>query len=123
MNLTEKKLDRTDIYDGKIIKVHVDSVELPNGETSKREVVDHPGGVCIAALTDQKELLFVRQFRYPYSEVIWELPAGKLEPGASGRNRRFRRRVYLPGKTLSFSRLLRGNYPSLFLPGERYGSL
>lgn len=81
MNLTEKTLSKNDIYDGKIIKVHVDTIELPDGGLSKREVVDHPGGVCIAALTEQEELLFVRQFRYPYSEVIWELPAGKLEPG------------------------------------------
>ncbi|MCI9272917.1 MAG: NUDIX hydrolase [Clostridiales bacterium] len=81
MNLTEKTLGRQEIYNGKIIKVHVDTIELPDGGLAKREVVDHPGGVCIAALTEDNELLFVRQFRYPYSEEIWELPAGKLEPG------------------------------------------
>lgn len=83
MNLTEKTLSRQDIYKGKIIDVHCDTVELPNGDQSKREVVGHPGGVCIAALTEDNELLFVRQYRYPYAEVVLELPAGKLEPGAN----------------------------------------
>lgn len=81
MNLTETPLQQTVIYDGKIIRVRVDDARLPSGAIAKREVVDHPGGVCVAALTDQEELLFVRQFRYPYGEVIPEIPAGKLEPG------------------------------------------
>lgn len=81
MNLTEKTLSRRDIYEGRIIHVHVDDVELPDGTTSKREVVDHPGGVCVAVLTAENELIFVRQFRYPYHEVLLELPAGKLERG------------------------------------------
>ena len=57
----------------------VDRVELENGHETSREVVEHPGGVCVAALTEKNELLFVRQFRYPYGEVVLELPAGKLE--------------------------------------------
>ena len=48
-----------------------------------REVVRHPGGVCVAALDSEDNLLFVRQFRYPYSEVVLELPAGKLEKGST----------------------------------------
>ena len=48
-----------------------------------RNVVEHPGGVCVAALTEKNELLFVRQFRYPYGEVVLELPAGKLEKGST----------------------------------------
>ena len=58
-----------------------DTVELENGEKAMREIVAHPGGVCVAALTEENELLFVRQFRYPYKEVTLELPAGKLEKG------------------------------------------
>ena len=58
-----------------------DDAELPNGNPCIREVVEHPGGVCVAALTEDDELIFVRQFRYPYMEVILELPAGKLERG------------------------------------------
>ena len=81
MDFFEKTLRQTDIYTGRIIHVHVDDVELPNGSTSVREVVEHPGGVSVAALTEANELIFVRQFRYPYHKVLLELPAGKLEPG------------------------------------------
>lgn len=81
MNLTEKTLTQDYQYKGRIINMRVDGVELPGGHTSIREVVEHPGGVCIAALTDRKELLFVRQYRYPYGEVLLELPAGKLDVG------------------------------------------
>ena len=81
MELTEKTTGCTDIFEGRIIKVHVDDIELTNGMPAKREVVEHPGGVCVAAVTKNKELLFVRQFRYPFKEVCLELPAGKLEKG------------------------------------------
>ena len=81
MKMEEIKKSETEIYRGKIIHVHVDDVELPDGTAAKREVVDHPGGVSVAVLTGKDELIFVRQFRYPYGEVLLELPAGKLEPG------------------------------------------
>ncbi len=81
MDFFEKTLNQETIYTGRIIRVHVDDVELPNGSTAKREVVEHPGGVSVAALTEANELIFVRQFRYPYHKVLLELPAGKLEPG------------------------------------------
>ncbi len=81
MKLFEKTLSTKEIYNGRIIHVHVDQVELANGRTASREVVDHPGGVCVAVLTEKNELIFVRQFRYPYHKVLLELPAGKLEPG------------------------------------------
>ena len=81
MNLTEKTLSQEYKYKGRIVNLRVDEVELPGGHTSVREVVEHPGGVCIAALTDRKERLFVRQDRYPYGEALLELPAGKLEYG------------------------------------------
>ena len=81
MELFEKTLSSKEIFAGRVIHVTVDEIELENGHKSSREVVGHPGGVCIAALTDNDELLFVRQFRYPYKEVVLELPAGKLEKG------------------------------------------
>ena len=81
MRLFEKTIETKDIFEGKVIHVTHDTVELENGEKAMREVVGHPGGVCVAALTENNELLFVRQFRYPYKEVVLELPAGKLEKG------------------------------------------
>lgn len=81
MNLEEKTVNKNYVYNGKIINVRRDDAERPDGKPCIREVVEHPGGVCVAALTDKDELIFVRQFRYPYMEVIPELPAGKLEKG------------------------------------------
>lgn len=69
------------IFNGRIITVHTDKATLVDGTEVEREVVDHPGGVAIAALTESNEVLLVRQFRYPYKETIYELPAGKLEKG------------------------------------------
>ena len=81
MELCEKTVKKNYVYDGKIIKVRRDDAERPDGKPCVREVVEHNGGVCVAPLTDNDELIFVRQFRYPYMEVIPELPAGKLELG------------------------------------------
>ena len=81
MNLNEVRLSGETKYAGRVITMQVDTVRLPDGNTATREVVRHPGGVCVAALTDRQELLFVRQFRYPYETVLLELPAGKLSPG------------------------------------------
>jgi ADP-ribose pyrophosphatase len=80
-NLVEKTLKSTTVFDGKVLHILVDDVELPNGRTSKREIVVHQGGVCVGALDENNNLYFVRQFRYPYKEVVLELPAGKLEMG------------------------------------------
>ncbi len=80
-NLVEKTVEEHLIFDGRVITVYHNKALLPNGETAMREIVAHPGGVCIAALTDDDELLFVRQFRSPYGEIVTELPAGKLEKG------------------------------------------
>lgn len=81
MNLCEKTASKDIRFRGSVINLRVDDAILPNGNHATREVVEHPGGVCVAALTDQQELLFVRQFRYPYGEVLLELPAGKLDRG------------------------------------------
>ena len=81
MELTEKTLSSEKIFDGRILHVRRDTVLLPNGHQSTREVVDHPGGVCVLALDDQERVLVVSQFRYPYGEVLRELPAAKLEYG------------------------------------------
>lgn len=83
MKLSEKTIASKTIYEGKILQVILDDIELPDGKKSKREVVNHPGGVAVAALDENNNLLFVKQFRYPYKEIVFELPAGKLEKGMS----------------------------------------
>lgn len=69
------------IYDGRIIRLYADDVLLPNGNAGKREYVAHRGGAAILPIDDQGNVYLVRQFRYPYREVILEIPAGKLEAG------------------------------------------
>lgn len=69
------------IFSGKVITVHHDDVVLSDGRKSQRECVDHPGGVAVIGFTEDNEVLLVRQFRYPYKETIYEIPAGKLEKG------------------------------------------
>lgn len=81
MKYEEKMIDSTALYDGRIIRLRKDKVLLPNGRQSIREVVEHPGGVCVVAIADDDTVLLVRQFRYPFGEELLELPAGKLEKG------------------------------------------
>ena len=81
MELIEKQLDSTQLYDGKIVRLYRDRVELPNGKEAFREVVRHPGGVIILPVDNEGCVRMVRQFRYPYGRVILEIPAGKLEYG------------------------------------------
>ncbi|MBQ0084416.1 MAG: NUDIX hydrolase [Clostridiales bacterium] len=79
MNLEEKKLSEEYIYKGKIINLRRDNALLPDGTQALREVVEHNGGVCVAAVTEKGEILLVKQYRYPYGEEIWEIPAGKRD--------------------------------------------
>lgn len=77
----ETKISSEKIYDGVVVKLSKDKVRLDNGYETVREVIHHPGGVCIAALDDDNNLFFVEQFRYPFETALTELPAGKLEFG------------------------------------------
>ncbi len=80
MEFTEKTINSQLIFDGRVVKLYKDKIELPTGQESYREVVKHSGGVVIFAKKEDKVLL-VKQFRYPMKEVLYELPAGKLEIG------------------------------------------
>ena len=81
MDLNERRVRSETVFDGRIIKVKLDQAELPNGEPASREVVEHPGGVCVLALDEDNTVTLVRQFRYPIQQLLLELPAGKLEYG------------------------------------------
>ena len=77
----EKTIQSQPIFKGKVISLKVDDVTLPNGETSKREIVNHPGAVAIIAITSEGKLVVVEQYRKALERSIIEIPAGKLEPG------------------------------------------
>jgi len=85
-SLEEKTLSFTYIYQGKIINLRQDKVKLPDGRETIREIVEHPGAVVILALTDDNKIVMIKQFRKPANEVLWELPAGKVEPGEDLKN-------------------------------------
>ena len=74
-------IDRKMIYDGRVIKVSVDTVELPNGMRVPLEIVRHPGGAAAVAIDDEHRICLLRQYRHAAGGFIYELPAGKLEPG------------------------------------------
>ncbi|MBQ3162793.1 MAG: NUDIX hydrolase [Oscillospiraceae bacterium] len=85
MHLFEKTVTSELIFDGKIITVKKDTAELENGEIVNRELVVHPGGVCVVPINENGEVLMVKQFRYPFKEALVEIPAGKLEVGEDHR--------------------------------------
>lgn len=85
MHLEEKTISSEMMYDGRIVKLLRDSVELENGKTALREVIRHPGGVGIVPLDEDNNVLMVRQFRYPHGRILLEIPAGKLEYGENPR--------------------------------------
>lgn len=81
MHLEEKTIDSNLVYDGKIIKLYKDTALLENNKKVIREVIKHPGGVCVVPLTENGDILMVTQFRYPTGMILTEIPAGKLEWG------------------------------------------
>ena len=81
MDLTERTIDRREVFRGRIIRVRQDTVRLPNGKESSREVVEHPGGVGILAIDGEDRVVLVRQYRYAFERVLTEIPAGKRETG------------------------------------------
>ena len=81
MDLTEKTVSKRTVYEGRILRLRVDEALLPNGKTASREVVEHPGGVCVAALPENDSVRFLREVRDPDNEVLLELPAGKRDKG------------------------------------------
>lgn len=85
MDMTERMVEHTRPYEGVIVDVDLDKALLPNGRIATREVVRHPGGVAVLALNDDDTVTVVRQYRYPFSQVLTEIPAGKLDPGEEPR--------------------------------------
>lgn len=79
MELWEKTVESEFIFDGKVVKLYVDKVELPDGQHSIREYVKHLGAVCIIPITDEGEVILERQYRYAVGETLVEIPAGKLD--------------------------------------------
>ncbi|WP_108670925.1 NUDIX domain-containing protein [Peribacillus acanthi] len=82
----EVTISTQSIYAGKVISLQVDEVRLPDGKTSKREIVKHPGAVAVIAITDEGKIIMVEQYRKAMERSQVEIPAGKLEPGEEPMN-------------------------------------
>ena len=80
-DLTEHFVEGGLVFDGNLLKVYRDTVRLPDGSQGQREYIRHPGAVAIVALTDDRQLLLERQYRYPPRREFIEIPAGKIDPG------------------------------------------
>ena len=81
-DLRERPVSSERVYEGRVVRLRVDSVRLePEGRLARREVVDHPGAVAVVAVTGGGEVLLVRQYRYAVGRELLEIPAGTLEPG------------------------------------------
>lgn len=82
--MAERTVNSRRAFDGKLLKLRVDEVQLDGGHTTTREIVEHPGAVAIAAW-DGKRLALVRQWRHPTGRELLEIPAGTLDPHDAGR--------------------------------------
>ncbi|WP_124727246.1 NUDIX domain-containing protein [Staphylospora marina] len=80
-HLEEKTIASRTLFEGRVVRLQVDEVLLPNGNTSTREIIKHPGAVCVMAVTEEGKLILVRQYRKAMDKVTLEIPAGKLNPG------------------------------------------
>ena len=80
MDYIEKTVNANYVFKGKILNVRCDDAQLPDGKPCTREFIEHGGGACVLYVKDGNVLL-VRQYRYPYAESIYEIPAGKLDKG------------------------------------------
>ncbi len=83
MHLEEKTVESRQVFDGRVVKLYEDKAQLEDGSITTREVIKHPGGVCVVPIDEDGNILFVTQFRYPFQRVLTEIPAGKLEWGES----------------------------------------
>ena len=125
MKLYEEFVSRQEIFHGRIVDLRVDTVRLPNGHLTTREVIDHPGGVAVVAIDENDNVLTVKQYRYAFQTVLEEIPAGKLERGedpAAAARRELRdahpprRDPRLPRRLHGGTAPLHGHGPDLRLP-------
>lgn len=83
--MDEELVSSERIYDGRVVNLRVDTVRLPGGRITSREIVEHSGAVAIVALDEEQNVLLVKQFRAAVGETLLELPAGTLEAGEEAR--------------------------------------
>lgn len=111
-DLTEKKISGERLYDGKVLALEKDTVRLPDGNTAIREIIRKSAAVCVVPLTDDNNVIMVDQFRYPYAEVLTEIPAGKLEKGEDALDGAIRELEEETGYTAGKMKFIGNYYPT-----------
>lgn len=79
-NLVERKLTSQKVFSGRLLHVYFDEVELPDGAISTREWIKHPGASAVVPIFENGDVMMIKQFRYPMSQIFYEVPAGKIDP-------------------------------------------
>lgn len=79
--LREQKISSKEIYNGVLLHIFSDEVRLPNGNTSIREWIKHPGASAVVPVFEDGDIMMIKQFRYPLNKVFYEVPAGKIDAG------------------------------------------
>lgn len=111
MDFEEKTVEEKIIYRGRILTLRKDTVRLPDGAFAEREMIEHGGGSAVLCEKDGK-ILLVKQFRYPYKEELWEIPAGKREKGEDPKITAFRELAEEGGVIAKSMELMFELYPS-----------
>ena len=116
--LKEKKISSEEIFNGRLLHVFNDVIELPNGKKSTREYIKHQGAVAVVPVTDENEIIAVRQYRYPIDRITVEIPAGKLDKGEKPLDAAFRELSEETGITDADISYIGGLYPSVAYTDE-----
>jgi ADP-ribose pyrophosphatase len=117
--LMETPVSSEEIYKGKIVHLFRDTVRLPDGKIAVREVMRHPGAVAVVPVDEAGGVILVRQYRYPFSEALLEIPAGKLDAGEKPERCARRELEEETGLTAERSTPLGLYYPSVAVLDER----
>jgi len=79
--LKEQKIASTEVFKGRLLQVFLDDVRLPDGSTSTREWIKHPGAAAVVPVFDNGDIMLIEQYRYPLQRAFYEVPAGKIDAG------------------------------------------
>ena len=110
--IEEKTISSDRVYTGKTISLRVDTVEIPNRGYKKREIVEHNGAVGIIAITRENKVVLVKQYRKAIEKELWEIPAGKIEPGENPKESAIRELKEETGYSAQSMKLLHKFYTS-----------
>lgn len=118
-SLKETKISSEQKFSGRLIDLYLDQVELPNGEMTTREWIDHPGAVCLIPILPDGKICLIRQFRYGPGEEFIEIPAGKLDAGEAPLDCAYRELEEETGYRTNKLTFLTNIYPAIGFSNEK----